>query len=340
MNQMHGVVYPVTYLGFNLKGHLSRMFSRLTAIIPAEDCMPFSASSDPSSMKLSYISPCPLGDRLQWFNGFIRSITSWARDVDLEAINLGGLLDSESIPEIITSLKKSRKDPLLKAQILLRLAHNHDRNEDEAEESLVRLKTKEMVLKDILLGEPAIGRGTGPDKMAQRPLATTVTVSIPSKRLAAWSELWTRANLEGVSPVGIGIDVKDLMDKAYESLTGTPAIDLLALKLPIDPSIDVSARPEIKKGLEDLAAAVSLLTKETTEGLRDGAEGVADRLKQDALRLSGLWDGLINGMECGPIIGLSLYPRVSFDELLLKASGGCPPTPGHNGQTGWSFYLY
>lgn len=346
MNRLHSLIYPVTYTGFNIIRRLSGIFQRLTILVPAEDCTSSDQTFRPEGIILSSVAPSPFGERLPWFNGFIGSITGWARDVGLgkglDSQPIGdSLKDDESIPAIIEALEKEgRKDPLLEAQIFLRLAHDLDQREDETERALAMLKTKETLLKDILHG--VTSAPDEPGRLFLEPDETTWTVSMPLKRLAAWSELWERADadIHEASPTGIGIDVKDLMDKAYEASAKELAIDLLALKLPRDPSACAKAWPGMEKGFEDLINAVYMSAKETSQRPQREAEDAVDRIKQEASRLSALWDSLTVGVEYGPILGLTLYPRVSFGELLFKASGRPGPASVDSGQTGWSFYLY
>ncbi|MGQ9812748.1 MAG: hypothetical protein ACUVQ2_05025 [Dissulfurimicrobium sp.] len=352
MNRLHSIIYPVTYTGFNIMRRLSGIFQRLTILIPAEDCTSSNQVFGSEEIILSPVAPCPFGERLSWFNGFIESITRWARDVGLgkgldSQLARDFLKDDESIPAIIDALgKEGRKDPLLEAQIFLRLAHDLDQQEDETELALVMLKTKEASLKDILHGVSSAS--DEPERPFHEPNETTWTVSMPLKRLASWSELWARADADSheALPIGISIDVKDLMDKAYESLANESAIDLLALKLPRDPSTCAKVWPDIEDGFEELAKAVSMLRKEAGKVPGKEAEEAICRLKEMASRLSAQWDSLTSGITYGPSLGLSLYPKTSFGELLFKASNirlsasENSAHVAHIDRAGYSFYLY
>jgi hypothetical protein len=331
---------------------LSGIFQRLTILVPAEDCASSDQAFRPEGIVLSPIAPCPFGERLPWFNGFIGSITRWARDVGLgkglDSQPAGDFLkDDESIPAIIDALgKEGHKDPLLEAQIFLRLAHDLDQREDETELALAMLKTKEASLKAILSGVNSAP--DEPERPVPEPNETTWTISMPLKRLAAWSELWARvdADIHGALPTGISIDVKDLMDKAYESLANEPAIDLLALKLPRDASACAKVWPDIENGFAELAEAVSILGKAAGKVPGKEAEEAVCRLKEMASRLSAHWDSLTSGITYGPSLGLSLYPKASFGELLFKASNIHPSASknsahlAHIDRAGSSFYLF
>lgn len=353
MNRLHSIVYPITYIGFNVMKRLSPIFQRLIVLIPAEDCICTNQILKPEEALLSSVAPCPLGERLPWFNGFIESTIGWARDIGLGngfGLQTNDFLkDDESIPAIIDALAKEKnKNPLIEAQIFLRLAHDLDQKEDETELALEMLKTKEASLKDILNGptHPA----DEPESPIHEPNKTTWTVSTPLKRLTSWSELWIRtdADIRTALPIGISIDIKDLMDTAYESLTNESAVDLLALKLPHDPSDFNKKWPAIKKEFEDLTYAVSIFKRENEKTQDKKAKAALQRLKEAALRISDRWnDSLTNELTYGPTLGLGLYPKASFGELLLRASGRhLPASQDKNTYTaqsevaGSSFYLY
>ena len=337
MDQLHGIIYPITYPGLNVRARLAQVFDRISVLVPVEDIIPDVSAEGPPGLDMSFIASSPLGERLSWFNGFMKSIIGWGQEMGLgTAINAQSVLEAslsedESTLSIMKAMKKDVcKDALLEAQVFLRLAHEFDQREDELGRVLGEIEMKENVLGGILHG-PVSGSYTPGSEVRGPAIAP---LSMPLKRLSAWYELWQRYKGPAGWPVGIGIDVKDLMDKAYEKIASAPATDIVCLKLPPDPSIRPGTRPEIRQGLTELIKAVSSQPQKALQEVMNNLSSKADELSQQWLKLT-------DGLDDGPTLALGIYPGVSFVRLVPAVSGKAHDlAPGGKDVIGWSFYLY
>lgn len=336
MDQLHGIIYPVTYPGSNVRARLAQVFDRITALVPVEDVIPDLTAKGPSGLDMAFAAPSPLGERLSWFNGFMRSMAGWGQEMGLgTAVDARSMLDSLSDDESALSIMKALKgdepkDALLDAQIFLRLAHEFDQKEDE-----LGLVMSEVDIKEDLLGDIMHGSASGcyfRRRDARGP--QIARLSTPLRRLSAWNELRMRYKWLTGWPVGIGIDVKDIVDKAYEKIAGIPAVDTICLKLPLDPSVRPGTRPEIREGLDELIKTIITLDAKASKEAMNRLNSKADELSQQWLKVT-------DGLDDGPTFAFCIYPGVSFGRLVSEVSGKAHDlTPGGEDVIGWSFYLY
>ena len=54
MDQLHGIIYPVTYPGSNVRARLAQVFDRITALVPVEDVIPDLTAKGPSGLDMAF----------------------------------------------------------------------------------------------------------------------------------------------------------------------------------------------------------------------------------------------------------------------------------------------
>jgi hypothetical protein len=339
MNILHGLLYPASYLRRDTMLRLDQVFSKLTLLVPTEKDInpPYPASN--CSMEIEAAAPAPLGDRLDWFTGLINNWKSWAEEMGLgEKIPASTLIraakgEEESLQEILNTLRGTKvPDELMDARIFLQLSLDLDRRNDELQADFDRMIIHEDKLKSILKDpmEPIDSQGSG-----KGPYPPTIESLLMTKdRLRAWVLLWQKHTDTGQWPIGEGIAVKDLVDKAYEVLQPKEApADLLDLVLPLDPNIKPGKSDKINNGLTSLIKTIS------NTSIHNWSEnGDIHKLSE---KIQQTWDKDSKNQIPGPTLNLTLYPKKTWNEVFLKAAGikldhGAPNSTA---LPGWSFFL-
>ncbi len=320
---LNALVYPATFPRRHTARRLSQVFDRLTVLLPAENL----TVTLPDDLPIDTIVPSPLEGRLSWFDRLIKDWKAWAQETGLgTGVTAQVLLrtwkhsSAESFEEIMASLnKKDVSDPLLEARILLRIAHEVDEEDDRLDRELASVSGLEKDLRAALQGE-TLDEGIPIDT----GLPSIPPLDRPEPRVRAWSEIACRAELNGLLPVGEGMDVKDLLDRAYEDLApGSFPHDLMRIRLPLALDVRPMDEPEIRKTFVSLVRALVEKGDETPEAAFDLEK-----------RLSELTQ--IHGE--GPELRLTVYTKRSFQEVLSRAAGR-PWKKAETPQTGFSFFL-
>ena len=339
MSNLHGLLYPATYLRKNTMERIAQVFSKLTVLVPTEDVdsTAFPSSSN-SSMTINTAAPAPLGDRLDWFTDLIRNWKAWAEEMGLgEKFPASALLTSatgeeESVLAILNALKdKEEPDPLLEAQIFLHLAFDLDRREDELRIALDEVAVREDKLKSILQDPDKPTDPSVPPKNAHTPMIEPL--SRAKEHLKAWAMLWDKLPAGELWLIGESIAIKDLLDSAYEALRpGACPVDLLNLILPLDPAKRPGESEDLRTKLTAIIETIS------QEGLQDVIKDGKIQTLAEQIELS--WTDTIANQIPGPTLNLTLYPDTSFDEVLSKQTNlNLYKKAESHQKIGWSFFL-
>ncbi|MBW1718489.1 MAG: hypothetical protein JRJ43_02855 [Deltaproteobacteria bacterium] len=339
MNILHGLLYPASYLRRDTMLRLDQVFSKLTLLVPTEEDINPPLTSSNCSMEIEATAPAPLGKRLDWFTDLISNWKSWAQEMGLgEKIPASTLIyaakgEEESLQGILNTLRGTEvPDPLLDAQIFLQLSLDLDRRNDELQTDLDEMAIHEDKLKSILQDPVEQTDSQGSSKKSYSPIIKPLLMA--EERLRAWALLWQKYTDSGPWPIGESITVKDLVDKAYETLQPREApVDLLDLVLPLDPNIKPGESDKINNGLTSLIKAISNTTIQNMSENREIQE-LSEEIKED-------WGKANKNQFPGPTMNLTLYPKRTWNEVFSKAAdlelkqNGQSPTA----TIGWSFFL-
>jgi len=320
MKKLQALLYPATRPRRATVARIRQAFGGITVLLPAED-LALSGSPD---MPIDTIVPALLEDRLSWFNRLIADWKAWARDMGpghgmlAEAIGRSTAYGpDETTQGIMDELRHNTADnPLLDAQLILRIAHETDERDEALEEEIEGLAPMEEALRLALHGETE-GRGSS----SQGLPPSIPPLERPALRLRAWAVLARKADTKGLLPLGEGIAVKDLVDRSYESLThGKPPREILRLWLTRDPGI----RPGCDDAIgNDLLALVESMKSGGTD-----VDGLSEAVKSR-------WAELTSGQETGPELCLTLYPGRSLASILAGPTGAAHGPE----EDGLSFFL-
>ncbi len=320
---LNALLYPATFPRRHTARRLSQVFDRLTVLLPAENL----TVTHFDDLPIDTIVPAPLEGRLSWFDRLIKDWKAWARETGLgTGVTAQVLLktwkhgSAESLEEIMASLSgKDVSDPLIEARILLRLAHEIDEEDDRLDLELASVSRLEKDLRASLQGESAdegLPRDAG--------LPSIPPLDRPGPRIRAWNEIACRAELNELLPVGEGMDVKDLLDRAYEDLVpGSFPHDLMRIRLPLALDVRPMDEPDIRKTFVSLVHSLIEKGEETPEAAFD-----LEKRLSDLSRIHGE----------GPEFRLTVYSKRSFQEVLSRAAGR-PWKKAETPQTGFSFFL-
>ncbi len=332
MTELPAILYPVTYPKRHVLYYLSLLFDKIHLLLPSEkDSMEVPKTM--CDMELCPVVPhvpVPLGEKREWFQSMLRDWQQWAAQIglgregtDASFVEAASYAMEESLQSIIDSIKGSEKeDEDLQARIFLELALELDMREDELFADLHDFSSRQEELKSFLAGPTGFGR------QGSRG-ATTPVEPIPQgrKRLSSWARLYAKWNALDLCPVGEGINIKDYMDQAYESLKRQPATDILSLDLSFCAGEKSQAHPEVR------ALISELLEKVCAGSTPEGNENI-DELCQS---IRGLWGHAEQAH--GPRLVLTAYPGVEWKMLLSIAAHLDSPARQKEGVCGYSFYL-
>ncbi|OPL14298.1 MAG: hypothetical protein AVO38_11675 [delta proteobacterium ML8_D] len=340
MNNLHGLLYPASYLRKDTMLRLNQVFSKLTLLLPSENFISLSPISNTCSMEIKANVPIPLGDRLEWFTEIVDNWKSWAEEIGLgEKTPASTLLsaakgEEESLQSILKKLRGDEvSDPLLDAQIFLQLSLDLDRRNDEVQIELDRMTIHEGKLKSILQDPLEITPSSDAFQKLYSPAIKPLLR--PKERLRAWALLWQKYTDPEPCPIGETIALKDLIDKSYEALQPREApAEILNLVLPLDPNISPKKSDKFINRLKSLVQATSNTT------IKDFSKN--SEIQKLAKEITHDWDTTVMNQSHGPALNLTIYPKRTWNEIFFKAAGLKPP-PIHqsaNQYIGWSFFLY
>ncbi len=319
MPSTRALLYPACYPRHRSASLVSLFMEELLVLAPSEDSAEIIGQIDEiNSMHITPFLPSPLGDRLEDFQNGLKALEAWG-----EQLGLGGntgfetlysaieTSENEAIQGIIGAIRGggSKEDLLLASRVFLRLSIDADQRMDQLNRELERVEKDQNRISQLVEGLKDAGQAEGTRRCFIEPLNRA------RERLKTWTRLFFSAaeSPQAFWPLGESITVKDLMDAAYESLTGGRApLEPAALTVPVhlDEKCIGKAAEEIRHRFSGLlhmisaqedAADISSLTKDIQEALETNCGPVSN--------------------DCQARIVVSMYPGYSWQDVLLKAAG-------------------
>ena len=320
------LLYPACYLKSKSASAVSLFLDQIFVLAPSEDCIEMIAhGQEINFMKISPILPSPLGEKLDDFKNGLKALETWG-----EQVGLGGNTgfetlysalknsENEDIQGIIGAIKGGKKEDILMAShFFLRLSMDADKRMDELEKELERVEMDKSKITDLVegLSLSSGGKTAGGGTYFIEPLNKS------RERLSAWTRTFFAGDwqAENVWPLGESISVKDLMDSAYESLSGGGSSqDVAAFSIPFQLarhcSKDVASdiRPMFSR-LLDMLAELGKDSVETTE-----RKEISDAVKEIQDSIAAKYES--GHGEAVAHMVVTVYPGHSWQEVLAKAA--------------------
>ncbi len=248
----------------------------------------------------------------------IKALTEWGEQLGLgQSVSfetlysaLSSSQDSE-MKSIMQALKGGKKEDRLTAALaFLSLSVEADKREDDLELELERVEERAKSISRLVEDETILPE-------AQESYYYVRPLNKARERMRAWARLALSENhIPGAWPVGESIAVKDLVDAAYESLSGGKAVlDVMSVYIPAEEE-KLSDRDLIFRSRTIFKAILALLQNTCADqSFKEEAE-----FKELVLALAESLDSKRWEEVRGPRLVLSLYPGFSWQELVLVAA--------------------
>ncbi len=340
MKEMNALVYPVSFVPADVVKLLSPLFDMVELILPSDLNLAKTENLLGEYGNRVKLNAFATGepDQEGRYRAIIKDFKSWAAQIGLgigttasalyESVQSGVPQDIQAITQAIKG--RSEEDPLLEARIFLEFALEYDLEQQELERELRDISKKAERIETIMAGpeKELEGQQYGVTPHAMEPFYRRTTQV--KRRLEAWYNLYV-ARADEISPsampLGIGIEVKDNIDKAYEAVMDKePALEIARLDIAGLSSLDEEQIKRVK-------AAVGWITGQLS-GEPDDAS--FKEIKQEAASL----EELLPAKDLSPCLALTHYPAAKWADLLAESvKHGTRGTSGPV-QANWSFYLY
>ncbi len=337
-DKITALLYPTSFPKKRTRDILTSIFDQISLLMPNELTERTLKESLPEDdlIKMNTWMPVPLGERVEWFSQLMRDWAAWAQSMGLgQNVSASGILDAfgsqskETVDSIVHSLKGALpKDPVLEAQITLHLAFEMDLQDEMLDKELSMITDQEKTLKQILQGPMIELRGRSKENYA------IPTLQKSKERLHAWAILWSAAQKESVQiPVGESIEIKDIIDSAYESVNkGASVIDIMKLSVPpqicLDSGLRSRLREKLAEILEIIPHAKDAFTKVPLENIVSAGQAIENK-----------WNELLGDAGPCPQLCLTIYPETPWEKLLLTGANCEEAEVTEGGLTPFSFYL-
>ncbi len=315
------IIYPRCIVKKRIGSFLSLFFKEILVLCPSE--MDRDKVLDPYfkdfSLKITPWVPSPMGEAAKDLEAGIRALTSWGeqlglgRNVSFETFYtaLSSSQDEEVRSMMETFKGKNKKDLVTAARAFLALSLEADKREDELDVEIEKVEEQAQKISQLVEDSSLLPE-------AERPFYFVKPVNKVRERLRAWARLaFSEGSVPYAWPVGESIDVKDLMDSAYESLSGgVSALDVLDVYLPLEEKVlrDNNLIFKVRAIFSDILSLMtetchrsSVLT--ANDEFFDLAKDLAEALD------SSRWEQIR-----GPRLVLSLYPGYSWQQVMTRAA--------------------
>ncbi|GEM_PF-6264775 len=225
---------------------------------------------------------------------------------------------AEEIQELASRIKGGREqDTLFDARLFLTLSQEADMQQDQVDMELFHVDMEAGRLRELVDGDENmagyLAAGLLPQMMTPLPRAR--------ERLRAWAILACASGIafeaDGAVclPLGESIAVKDLMDMAYESMSGKSGLDIIELPLSIKQR-DLEAIPEDVREM-----FTRVLDKMGKAGAMDANSATA-LLDDEDIRALREWAGArIRSGAADARLVVTIYPDQGFRNVLIHAAG-------------------
>ncbi len=315
------LIYPRCFVKKKIGSLLSLFFKEIMVLCPTE--MDMDKIGGPYfkdfSLQITPWIPNPMGkEAAKDLEAGIKALTTWGeqlglgQNVSFETIYsaLSASQDSE-VQAVMDALKgKNRQDLITAARAFLSLSLESDKREDELDTEIEKVEKQAQKISQLVEDSTLLPE-------AEAPIYFVKSVSKARERLRAWVRLaFSRGSVPVAWPIGESIDVKDLMDSAYESLSGgISALDVLDVYLPLEEKV---LRDEnlIFKTRSIFSDILSLMT--------DTCHGPALTADKEFFDLSKALADAVDSPKWeqakGPRLVLSLYPGYSWQQIMVQAA--------------------
>ncbi len=324
MPSLSALLYPASYLRYKTAVAASIFLEEVHVLAPSEDSIELVSEKDEiNSMRVVPVVAAPLGEKLDDFKNGLKALETWG-----EQMGLGGntgfetlysaLMGSqnEDIQGIIGAIKGGNKEDILMAsRFFLRLSMDADQRMDQLDKELEQVEMDESRISQLVEGL----------SVHSREASTTFFIEPLNKakeRLRAWIRtFFAGGKVESSWPLGESISIKDIMDSAYESLSGgQPCVEVARFPMPFhpenscDPNIPEKVRPAFSKLLDFLQerAMDKPFEVDTHEELTNLIKEIQQTLESDCKT---------SKRKGAAHMVVTIYPGHSWQEVLLKAAG-------------------
>ena len=326
MSLSSSLLYPACYLKYRSAAAASLFLDEVFVLAPSEDSLDVLEQEKViDSLNITPILVSPLGEKLEDFKNGLKALEAWG-----EQLGLGGNTgfetlyaalkntDNEDIQGIIGAIKGGSPENLLTAsRFFLRLSIEADKRTDLLDQELEKVEMDGSKISDLVEGLESSW-----DASAGRKTYFIEPLNRPRERLRAWARTFFAGNrVEHCWPLGESVAIKDLMDSAYESLSGGSAcVEAASFPIPLHPAKLCSR--EASAGIRPLFARLMALL--SGKPGQDAAQFVKSEEMADLVRdIKEIMDANCTSgtMEGGARMVVSIYPDHSWQEVLLKATG-------------------
>ena len=338
MKEMKALIYPVSFVPVNIVKLLEPLFDKIELLLPSDlnlDKIKMLLESVQDRVKFIY-PPNP--DQQDNYNNIIKDFKTWASQIGLglgttaaaiyESIQAGGPQEIQAITDAIKG--RSEGDPLVEARAFLEFALEYDLEQEELERELKSLSKKAEDIEVLMAGpeKELDGQAYGAAPQQLEPFYRRITQ--PKRRLEAWYQLLhgCKDQIEGsVMPLGISIEVKDVIDKAYEAMMDKELpVEIARLNISAIPDLDTEKQANIKMRIGWIAEQ---LTSEPDDTL-------FKEIQQEAAEL----EKLLPPKDDRPCLSLTYYPNANWLDLFVKSTEHEKKDTDMILNVNWSFYLY
>ncbi len=320
MNQLEGILYPRCFLKTKLGAFLSFFFKQIVILSPSELDSDKIKSNDFGHLSLT-VRPwvaSPLGEEAKELDAGIKALTSWGEQLGLGQnvtfeTYYSALSSSqdEEIKSVMNALKgKDHEDIIMAARAFLSLSVEADKREDELDREIELVEKRARHISELVEDSTLVDN--------KRDYYFVEPIRKARERLRAWARLFAIANSRPWAwPIGESIAIKDLLDAAYEGLSGGRiARDIVTLYLPQDEELlkndDLRFR---SRGL--FADLLGILES----GCKNGDLQDNEELKELVRALDETLDSKKWEMLHGPRLVFTLYPGVTWSDVMVEAAG-------------------
>ncbi len=329
------VLYPRCYLKRKVGAFLSLFFKEIVVLTPSEldkDKIDNSYFEE-FSLKVSPWIPKPMGDAAEDLQSGIKALTTWGEQLGLgQSVSFETFYSAlsssqdEEVRKMMSALKGENKEDIITAsRAFLALSLEADKREDELDAEIEKVDEQARRISQ-LVEDPSLLPEQRDSFYYIEP------VNKARERMKAWARLaFSESGVpKGAWPVGESIDVKDLMDSAFESLSvGGTVLDVLSVYIPLeedvlkDENLIFKVRSIFSKILAllmDICDGPALTSKDEFFDMSKALEEALDSKKWEAVK--------------GPRLILSLYPGFSWQQIMAEAAKikdeGLSVTPDKN----------
>lgn len=158
------LLYPHTYVREDLATLALAFFDRLVLLQPSEKRpeAPFAKLVEAGLLQI--ITPPPFGEQLVWFERLVRSYEEWGQMMrwpeNVSMFKAWPEAVEESVSEIKAALlgrnPSQEDDPILKARVILQLAHDLDQRLEELDQEYESLRQRASRLTEFVLGKDPV----------------------------------------------------------------------------------------------------------------------------------------------------------------------------------------